>query len=59
MAENVRVRVSIHADAFDSRVKGASVYALSNKGATSETARYLAKKENEADLIGGVSSLNS
>ena len=50
--------VSIHADAFtDSRVKGASVYALSNKGATSETARYLAKKENEADLIGGVSSL--
>ena len=50
--------ISIHADAFtDSRVKGASVYALSNKGATSETARYLAKKENEADLIGGVSSL--
>ena len=50
--------ISIHADAFtDSRVKGASVYALSNKGATSETARYLAKKENEADLIGGASSL--
>jgi N-acetylmuramoyl-L-alanine amidase len=50
--------VSIHADAFtDSRVKGASVYALSNKGATSETARYLAKKENEADLIGGGSAL--
>lgn len=50
--------ISIHADAFtDSRVKGASVYALSNKGATSETARYLAKKENEADLIGGASTL--
>ena len=50
--------VSIHADAFtDSRVNGASVYALSNTGATSEIARYLAKKENEADLIGGSSTL--
>ena len=50
--------ISIHADAFtDSRVNGASVYALSNTGATSEIARYLAKKENEADLIGGSSTL--
>ena len=51
--------ISIHADAFtDSRAHGASIYALSLKGATSETARYLATKENRADLIGGASSLN-
>ena len=48
--------VSVHADAFirpDAR--GSSVFALSEKGATSASARYLAKKENESDLIGGVS----
>ncbi|MEZ0232864.1 MAG: N-acetylmuramoyl-L-alanine amidase [Methylophilaceae bacterium] len=48
--------VSIHADAFirpDAR--GSSVFALSESGATSASARYLAKKENESDLIGGVS----
>ncbi|HEY8117765.1 MAG TPA: N-acetylmuramoyl-L-alanine amidase [Methylophilaceae bacterium] len=48
--------VSIHADAFirpDAR--GSSVFALSERGATSASARYLAKKENESDLIGGVS----
>ena len=46
--------VSIHADAFtDPRANGASVYALSSKGATSEAARFLAKKQNNADLIGG------
>jgi len=51
--------ISIHADAFtDPRAYGASVYALSNKGATSETARFLATKENRADLIGGASALN-
>lgn len=51
--------ISIHADAFtDSRAHGASVYALSNKGATSETARFLAKKANRADLIGGASTLS-
>ena len=51
--------ISIHADAFtDSRAYGASVYALSNKGATSEAARYLAKNQNNADLIGGASTLN-
>lgn len=47
--------VSIHADAFkDPRAKGSSVYVLSERGATSEAARWLADKENEADLIGGV-----
>jgi len=47
--------VSIHADAFvrpDAR--GSSVFALSERGATSAAARWLAKKENDADLIGGV-----
>ncbi|OIR01009.1 N-acetylmuramoyl-L-alanine amidase AmiC precursor [mine drainage metagenome] len=48
--------VSIHADAFTSpSARGSSVFALSEKGATSASARYLAKKENESDLIGGVS----
>lgn len=52
--------ISIHADAFTNpQANGASVYALSTKGATSEAARYLAKKENRADLIGGAEgSLN-
>jgi N-acetylmuramoyl-L-alanine amidase len=48
--------VSVHADAFhDKRARGASVYALSTRGATSTTASYLAEKENAADLIGGAS----
>jgi N-acetylmuramoyl-L-alanine amidase len=48
--------VSVHADAFrDGRARGASVYVLSQKGATSEAARWLAESENKADLIGGVS----
>lgn len=48
--------VSIHADAFKRKeARGASVYALSTKGATSTAARYLAQRENEADLVGGVS----
>jgi N-acetylmuramoyl-L-alanine amidase len=48
--------VSIHADAIqDHTVKGASVYTLSNHGASSEAARWLANSENSADLIGGVS----
>jgi len=51
--------VSIHADAFVSpKASGASVFALSRKGATSETARFLASKENEADLIGGVGGVS-
>jgi N-acetylmuramoyl-L-alanine amidase len=48
--------VSIHADAFPQRkVRGSSVYALSQRGATSAQARFLAEKENAADLFGGVS----
>ena len=48
--------VSIHADAFrDKRVRGASVYVLSQRGASSEAARWLAEKENSSDLVGGVS----
>jgi N-acetylmuramoyl-L-alanine amidase len=48
--------ISIHADAFTNQsARGSSVFALSEKGATSASARYLAKKENESDLIGGVS----
>lgn len=48
--------LSIHADAFrDRRVRGASVYALSSQGATTEAARWLAERENAADLVGGVS----
>jgi len=47
--------VSIHADAFNRpEAYGASVYALSIRGATSTTARYLAQRENAADLVGGV-----
>jgi N-acetylmuramoyl-L-alanine amidase len=47
--------VSIHADAFpESQVQGSSVFALSERGATSAAARWLARRENEADLIGGV-----
>ncbi len=50
------VFVSIHADAFPNRkVRGSSVYALSRRGASTEQARWLADKENAADLIGGVS----
>ncbi len=47
--------VSIHADAWmQPTARGASVYALSLSGATSVAARWLASRENEADLIGGV-----
>jgi len=51
--------VSIHADAFTKRsANGLSVFALSQRGATSAMARALAKKENASDLIGGVSLAN-
>lgn len=51
--------ISIHADAFHNpRAQGASVFALSRTGATSETARFLASKENDADLIGGVGGVS-
>ena len=47
--------ISIHADAFfTDRPQGASVFALSDKGATSSSARWMADKENSADLVGGV-----
>ncbi|MRV74472.1 AMIN domain-containing protein [Duganella sp. FT92W] len=47
--------VSIHADAFvQSSARGSSVFVLSEKGASSSAARWLANKENEADNIGGV-----
>jgi N-acetylmuramoyl-L-alanine amidase len=47
--------MSIHADAWvDPAARGSSVFALSEKGASSTAARWLAKKENDADLIGGV-----
>jgi N-acetylmuramoyl-L-alanine amidase len=47
--------VSIHADAFrNPRITGGSVYTLSDRGASSENARWLAEKENRSDLIGGV-----
>ncbi|MBL0147675.1 MAG: N-acetylmuramoyl-L-alanine amidase [Ideonella sp.] len=47
--------VSIHADAFITpAARGASVFALSDKGATSATARWMAQRENAADAVGGV-----
>ena len=47
--------VSIHADAYrDRSVAGSSVYVLSARGASDESARWLADRENAADLIGGV-----
>jgi N-acetylmuramoyl-L-alanine amidase len=47
--------MSIHADAFvESTARGSSVFVLSEKGATSTAARWLANKENSADMIGGV-----
>ena len=51
--------VSIHADAFTRKdARGAGVYAVSSRGATSETARFLAQRENESDLIGGAGDLS-
>jgi len=48
--------VSIHADAFTSSdARGSSVWVLSPRGATSEAARWLADRENRADLVGGIS----
>lgn len=47
--------ISIHADAFfTARPQGASVFALSEKGASSSAARWIADKENSADLVGGI-----
>lgn len=56
---NADLFVSVHADAFrTSKPRGASVFALSQSGATSETARWLASTENSADLIGGVGGVS-
>ncbi len=47
--------ISIHADAFfTDRPQGASVFALSDRGASSSAAKWMADKENSADLVGGV-----
>jgi N-acetylmuramoyl-L-alanine amidase len=52
---NADLFVSVHADAFiKPHARGSSVFALSERGATSVAANWLAKRENEADLIGGV-----
>lgn len=57
--QNADLFVSIHADAFkDARAKGASVWVLSPRGASGEVGRWLARKENSADLIGGVGSVS-
>jgi len=51
--------MSVHADAFvNSAARGSSVFALSEKGASSTAARWLADKENAADLIGGINIKN-
>jgi N-acetylmuramoyl-L-alanine amidase len=48
--------ISVHADAFtNSKARGSSVFVLSNRGATSTAAKWLADRENAADLVGGVS----
>ena len=50
--------ISIHADAFRSRkVRGSSVWVLSDKGASSEVGLWLQTRENDADLLGGVDSV--
>ncbi|PKM31888.1 MAG: N-acetylmuramoyl-L-alanine amidase [Gammaproteobacteria bacterium HGW-Gammaproteobacteria-11] len=56
---NADLFISIHADAFTrASAFGASVFALSDRGATSETARLLADRENRSDLIGGVGGVS-
>ncbi len=58
-AHDADLFVSIHADSIrDHSVAGASVYILSQRGATDEAARWLAERENASDLIGGVSLEN-
>ncbi len=55
-AQGADLFISVHADSFkDPRVSGASVFILSEKGVSNEAARWLAERENRADLIGGVS----
>ena len=53
---NADLFISIHADAFRNRdARGSSVWVLSPRGKSSEAARWLADRENRADLVGGVS----
>jgi N-acetylmuramoyl-L-alanine amidase len=55
-AAKADIFVSVHADSIRNRaVSGSSVYVLSENGATDEAARWLAERENAADLMGGVS----
>ncbi len=55
-AAGADIFISIHADAAENRsASGSSVFVLSTKGASSQRARWLADKENSADLVGGVS----
>ena len=55
-ANNADMFISIHADAFkNTKARGASVFVLSERGASSEAAQLLADKENAADLAGGIS----
>ena len=55
-AKRADLFISVHADAVnDRRVQGSSVYVLSQRGASSEAAKWLAANENAADLVGGVS----
>ncbi|MGX5202720.1 N-acetylmuramoyl-L-alanine amidase [Aliikangiella sp. IMCC44632] len=52
--------ISLHADGFtDPRVKGASVWVLSNRGANSEMGKWLEQREKSSDLLGGVESLSN
>lgn len=56
---NADLFISIHADAYmHNRAHGASIFALSQRGATSEAARWLAKKENESELGSALSNKN-
>jgi N-acetylmuramoyl-L-alanine amidase len=56
---NADLFISIHADAFkNSKAKGASVWILSSRGASSEMGRWLAQTENDADLIGGIGGVS-
>ncbi|MCX2982727.1 AMIN domain-containing protein [Halieaceae bacterium IMCC14734] len=56
-ARQADMLVSVHADAFKNpKAKGTSVYTLSQRGASSTFARFLAERENSADVVGGVST---
>ena len=58
-SQNADFFIAIHADSFkSSKARGTTIYALSQRGATSEQARLLAEKENAADLIGGIGKVS-